>query len=261
MAVGVQVKGQAWFRKWGGLLLVGFAVLASLLSFVPDAWAGSSSPSDWDVQIESYSRGPNYCTFTVSLPSGYDGVNTYEYTATTDSNPYRVQHNSGMTANSDGTYTFFLYDMQGGGYDTYLKMTATDDAGDETSLPSDFFILQMDVAVYLDGISPDVLAELQDAWNNFEGVTPVGPIVKAGQDFQDAIGGVSFSERGGGDLAFTVPIIGDNPYGSPVNVTLFSSDELAQLTWLSVVRDALDALMWITFVLWMIQRFAPMFKA
>jgi hypothetical protein len=230
-----------------------------LLLLPMTAYADDLSPQGWDVQILSYTRGPNYCDFTVSLPPGYDGVITYEYTANNDQTLYNTQENLHMTPDSNGDYEFILYDMQGGGQDTYIKMVAVDDNGDETPLPSYFFVLQMDVAVYVDGISQDTLDELQQAFQDFEDATGVGGVIQTGQALQQALSSVNdFSSLGSGDLSFSVPITEWN--GQQVTVTLFSQQELAQYTWLQTVHDVMVAAMWITLVLILIQRFSPIFK-
>ena len=239
---------------WFGMLAASFFYFLG----VPVAFA-SSSPSGWDVQILSYTRGPNYCDFTVSLPPGYNGVITYEYTSTNSTTLYNTQQNLNMTPDSNGDFEFTVYNMQGGGQDTYMKMVAVDSNGDETSLPSNFFILQMDVAVYLDGIDPQTLQDLQDAVSNLETSTGIGGVIQTAQSLQNAVTGVSgFSSLGSGDLSFSVPITEWN--GQEVDVTLFSASQLQKYTWLQTVHDVMVAAMWVTLVLILIQRFSPVFK-
>lgn len=249
----MDVRCEVLMKKvWRGVL---GALLAFVFSIVP-AFA-SASPSGWDVQIESYTRGPNYVRMDVSLPDGATGINFYEYEHSYDSGPYNVQRNSALPAqNSDGTYTVFIYNMLGGGVPTFMKMTYDDAAGNESSLPANFFILQLDVAVYLDGISADTLAKLQSALANLEDSAGVGSAVSAGQTLQNGFSSMGgFSGRNSGDLSFSVPIIPGQP-----PVVLFSSDQLAQLTWLQYVQTALIAGMWILFVIYLIKRFSPIFK-
>lgn len=259
MAFGVEV-GRMMFGKLGGFLVMGVAALLSFFSLTPTALASSNmAPSGWDVQINGYTRGPNFTDWTLTLPAGYDHVKWYLYTSTTDTTPYYTHESGVLTPDSNGEVSTTLYDMQGGGNVTYIKATAVDDVGDETALPTNYFVLQLDVAVYLDGISSDVLSQLQTAWTQFEDSTPVGQIQQAGTDLDNAVTGITgYSASGSGDLSFSVPII-TGKYGT-VNATLFSSDQLAKLTWLSEVQTAIEAMMWITFVLWMIARFTPLFK-
>jgi hypothetical protein len=247
-------------KKWAGSLLAGF--LALFLT-APIAYADNWAPAGWDVQLNSYTRGPDYVRVTVTVPTDAVQVNTYMYEHSYDTQPYTVQHRP-VTPDANGQCTFFIYNMLGGGYPTYIRMTYVDSNGNESPLPANMFILQLDVAVYLDGISPDTLAKLQDALNNLEGRTGVGQVIGAGQALQNALSGITgFSGAGSGDLAFTVPIVHPSDFGLSlpnVDVTLMSQDQLSRLTWLSTVRTIIEAAIWITFVVYLVARFAPMFK-
>ncbi|SHJ84113.1 hypothetical protein [Alicyclobacillus tolerans] len=233
--------------------------ICALWVSVGTVWASDLSPEGWSILIQSYTRGPDDVQFTCIVPSGTTSIEYALYSSTYASSPY-YENTIGVTPDSNNEVTFFVYNMQGGGYVTYIKMAPTVN-GVQQSLPDYFFILQMDVAVFIDGITPSVLEQLQSAWSNFEQATGVGGVIQSGQALQSAFSSVQsggLDSAGGGSLAFSVPII-QSKYGN-VTATLFSAQQLEQMKWLSTARLGIEAVMWITFVVYLLARFSPIFK-
>lgn len=253
------------FVNWGGRVLLGVTALFLFLSPSVALADTSSTPSGWTVLIEGWTHQANYVEFTVLLPTGATGVHVYDYKALTDSVSYSDFAHTNLGLDSNGYAHFFVYDMLGGGYPTFFKMTPIWADGTESPQPSNEFVLQLDVSVWIDGISASVLAKLQGAIGNLQDATGVGQATSAGTALKNSLGGIgSFSTAGGGDLAVTIPISIDHSVNGvdmpAVTVTLFTTEQLAKLPWLKTLQDILRATMWVGFVVFLVQRFAPIFK-
>lgn len=252
----------AAYREVMRLVGRAFMGLGAALSVLPGlvGWAGFE-PTGWDVQIISYSRGPDYLNVYVDAPADAYQVKVYEFEHTWDAQPYNVETKTIHPDPDTGESNFQIYDMVGGGAPTYIKMTWVDFNGVESPMPAYFWVMTLDVPVWIDGISKSALEKLQDAISNLENTIGIGQVNDQGQTLIDSLRGLrdsGLSGAGSGDLAFTVPIV-HSKWGN-VDATLFSSDEMAKLTWLSYVRTGIQAAMWITFVVYMVARFSPMFK-
>lgn len=252
-------------RRVRGGLSVG--ALSALFLFMSPATAYADtnySPAGWDVQINSWTYGPEQAQFTVTVPSDTSDIKVYLYEQD-DVNGYSAYETQDhfCTPDSNDQVTFSQADLKGG-TPTYIKMTVVEN-GVESQLPNYFFIISEEQRVHVDNwadafsVSQTTINQLQQAITNLQNATGVGDVTSAGTALQNGLDGISnYSGQGSGDLSFTIPII-HSQYGN-VDATLFSADELSKLTWLSTVNDVLVAGMWIMFVVWAVGRFSPSFK-
>lgn len=61
------------------------------------------------------------------------------------------------------------------------------------------------------------------------------------------------------ELSFTIPLTQDMQ-GNPLEVTLFTQEQMDKMTWLLTLRDVISAGIWIMFAYYIINRFTPQFK-